>query len=210
MEAKEFVARILAEKGWKPTELARRAGVVPSTINRFLSGKATHNLSATTLAKLANAAGTPNPFEPTLFVKEAEPYTIIDARVGGAGMIPIYGETGLPTKDVISFKTNEIQGWAPRRADLGGVMKAYCVYAAGNSMEPKYQPGQLLYVNPSKPARDNDFVLVRFKDGTGLVRRLLATDNQAVTVRAFNPARDTKLPLAEIDAIHRIAGADEV
>ncbi len=45
-------------------------------------------------------------------------------------------------------------GYTPRPANLGGVRSAYAIYMVGDSMEPRYQPGWLLHVNPFKPPTD--------------------------------------------------------
>src|SRR5215469_6402944 len=42
-------------------------------------------------------------------------------------------------------------GYTPRPASLAGVRSAYAIYMVGDSMEPRYEPGWLLHVNPFKP-----------------------------------------------------------
>ncbi len=55
--ARTYVREILAETGWSPTELARKAGLAPSTLNRFLNQEVKHTLSRRSIAKIAEAAG---------------------------------------------------------------------------------------------------------------------------------------------------------
>lgn len=50
--AKAVVESILKTTGLTPTELARKAGLTPSTLTRFLNKPVNHSLSARTLAKL--------------------------------------------------------------------------------------------------------------------------------------------------------------
>jgi len=55
--ARRFVNGLLEATGWTPTALARRAGLVPSTLTRFLnSTSATHTLSDRSLAAIRTAA----------------------------------------------------------------------------------------------------------------------------------------------------------
>lgn len=54
--ARRFVTEILRITGWTATELARRAGVSPSTLTRFLGCDVTHTLSARTISKIKRAA----------------------------------------------------------------------------------------------------------------------------------------------------------
>ena len=51
------IQRIMKECGWSGNQLAKSAGVAPSTINRFLNGDSVkHALSARTMEKIRNAA----------------------------------------------------------------------------------------------------------------------------------------------------------
>jgi hypothetical protein len=53
-------------------------------------------------------------------------------------------------------------GYTPRPANLGGVRSAYAIYMVGDSMEPRWEPGWLLHVNPFKPVtRARDVVLAQ-------------------------------------------------
>ena len=47
-------------------------------------------------------------------------------------------------------------------ANLGGVRAAYAIYMVGDSMEPRYEQGWLLHVNPFKPpTRGRDVVVYK-------------------------------------------------
>lgn len=48
------MAKDITRKGWQPVDLAREAGVAPSTVGRFLNGE---SQTARTAAKLADALG---------------------------------------------------------------------------------------------------------------------------------------------------------
>ncbi len=50
--ALEFVRRIAEVTGQKPTQIARSAGLAPSTLNNFLRDPDTHTLSLSTAEKL--------------------------------------------------------------------------------------------------------------------------------------------------------------
>ena len=54
---KELVLAMLAATELSPTELARAAGLAPSTLTRFLNSPVKHSLSARTLAKLSATSG---------------------------------------------------------------------------------------------------------------------------------------------------------
>lgn len=59
--ARALVSQMLEATGLEPTQLARRAGVTPSTLTRFLNKPVKHTLSVRTLMKLSAASGVPIP-----------------------------------------------------------------------------------------------------------------------------------------------------
>ena len=57
-QVRQFVKRLLELSGLKPTQLARKADLAPTTVTRFLNSKdAKHTISARTLIKLVEASG---------------------------------------------------------------------------------------------------------------------------------------------------------
>jgi transcriptional regulator with XRE-family HTH domain len=56
--ARQMVLRVAKATGLTPTALARKAGITPSTLTRFLNGRdVTHALSTRTLAKVMAVGG---------------------------------------------------------------------------------------------------------------------------------------------------------
>jgi transcriptional regulator with XRE-family HTH domain len=55
--AREMITRMLDATGLDPTGLARKAGLSPSTITRFMNSPVKYTISTKTLQKLAAAAG---------------------------------------------------------------------------------------------------------------------------------------------------------
>lgn len=55
-EMRRWLKLMCRLSGLRPTELARAAGLAPSTVNRFLYGRPKHRLSATTIQKIDQAA----------------------------------------------------------------------------------------------------------------------------------------------------------
>lgn len=56
-QARSYVRDVLKATGWTSTELARKAGLAPSTLNRFLNQEVKHTLSSRSLAKIEKVAG---------------------------------------------------------------------------------------------------------------------------------------------------------
>ena len=103
----------------------------------------------------------------------------------------------------------------PRPESLRGVLNAFAVYVQGDSMEPRYYAGELLYVHPGKPVTPGSFVLVQMhpqKEGEGpraMVKRLKRRGPTRTTLEQFNPQKTFELKNSEIKTIDRIVGSGE-
>lgn len=100
--------------------------------------------------------------------------------------------------------------WIPRDARLEGVRDAYGCFVSGDSMEPAYERGNLLLVNPTAviaPGEDCLF-LRESNDGTryALVKRLVRRNANGWTVKQYNPPRTFTLPHKDWQKAHLIIG----
>lgn len=97
-----------------------------------------------------------------------------------------------------------------RPASLSSVEEAYAVYMADRSMQPKYEPGQLLYVHPYRPARNLDYVVVRLTNNRYVVRRFVSEAAGKVTLTQLNPEKEIEFDRSEVIAVQKIVHADEL
>jgi phage repressor protein C with HTH and peptisase S24 domain len=86
-----------------------------------------------------------------------------------------------------------------RPPGLIGNKGAFAVYVVGDSMEPRHYQGDLLYVDPRRPARSGDDVLIELKPlrpgepGHAMVKQLVVQTPLRVVVRQFNPAKEVTI-----------------
>ena len=106
--------------------------------------------------------------------------------------------------------SNEPVSWLPRDPRLEGVPDAYGCFVSGDSMEPAYERGNLLLVNPSvQPEPGDDVVFMREdKDGQRyvLIKRLVKVNAQSWTVKQYNPAKTFTLSRKEWSKAHLVIG----
>jgi phage repressor protein C with HTH and peptisase S24 domain len=106
--------------------------------------------------------------------------------------------------------SNEPVAWIPRDARLEGVQDAYGCFVSGDSMEPAYERGNLLLVNPSAPVAPGDDCLFLRETADGgryvLIKRLVRMTQQGWTVRQYNPAKTYTLPRKEWQKAHLVIG----
>jgi phage repressor protein C with HTH and peptisase S24 domain len=92
---------------------------------------------------------------------------------------------------------------------VGAVLARRAVYMVGDSMEPRYRAGELLYVHPGRPPTRGSYVLVELKDGHALVKELVKADDQEVVVRQLNPERRLRFARRDVVRVVRVVGAVE-
>ena len=96
-----------------------------------------------------------------------------------------------------------------RPPSLAQVRDAYAIYVVGDSMQPRFRPGQILHVNPFKPAQPGAGVVVTKINGAVLIKEFVRQDSKTLHVRQYNPAEALDYLTAEIAAVHTVVGLQE-
>jgi phage repressor protein C with HTH and peptisase S24 domain len=108
------------------------------------------------------------------------------------------------------FVEGDAKEFVERPANLRGVANAFALYADGESMQPRYFAGELLFVNPNRPITPNCFVAVELTDGRGQVRQFLRRTHDGIFLRRLNPDQEQRLPAVEVKRMYRITGSTEL
>jgi hypothetical protein len=100
-------------------------------------------------------------------------------------------------------------GYTPRPASLSGVRSAYAIYMVGDSMEPRYEPGWLLHINPFKPpTRGRDVVV--YKEGHAvLIKQFIGWEGDTLVLRQLNPPDTLRVPRDQVRECHLVVGSDQ-
>jgi len=107
------------------------------------------------------------------------------------------------------FNEGEAKEYVVRPPSLGGVSNAFALYVDGESMEPRYYAGEMLYMNPNRPITRGCFVAVELADGQCLIKQFVRRNDDQLVLAQFNPAKEIRLLAAKVKAIHRITGSGE-
>jgi phage repressor protein C with HTH and peptisase S24 domain len=106
--------------------------------------------------------------------------------------------------------SNEPVAWLPRDARLEGVEEAYGCFVSGDSMEPAYEKGNILLVNPRAPVNPGDDVVFMREDKSGtryvLIKRLVRRNEASWTVKQYNPPKTFALSRKEWRKAHLVIG----
>lgn len=122
--------------------------------------------------------------------------------------LPVRG-TAQGGKHGAFFLTQDAITYVDRPANLVGNPSAFAVWVSGKSMEPRFRPGELLFVNPSKPLSENCFVLVCLRDGNAYVKELIQQNDKYLHLRQYNPNHDIEIAQNKVSAIYRVVGSSE-
>lgn len=126
--------------------------------------------------------------------------------------IPVYGQAVGGENGDFLFN-GEAAAFLPAPTSLTGVVNAYAVYVAGESMEPRLFSGETAYVHPHRPVRPGDFVVVQVftaegQAPQGFIKQLVTRNDNRVRLRQFNPERTFDIPASRIISVHKIVSSD--
>lgn len=92
-----------------------------------------------------------------------------------------------------------------RPPGLVGDRNAFAVYMQNDSMSPRFERGDLVYVSKVKPAAVGGDVLVELQSGTALIKRLAGLDKATLTLREYSPKlRDFTVKRKDVKQLLRV------
>jgi transcriptional regulator with XRE-family HTH domain len=214
----------LERAGVSQADLARHLRLAPSAISRMLKGERQMKLLeavqvsaflGVSQEEVLRHAGTapdtpaggaaptgpprrgrpPRTTIPLAGPSRAEPIPIRSAARGGGEQEMFLGDGPI--------------GYTPRPANLTGVRDAYAIYMVGDSMEPRYEQGWLLYVNPFKPPTRGRDVVVYKKNQSALIKQFVRWEGDALVLRQLNPEQELRIPRDEVVECHLVVGVDQ-
>jgi transcriptional regulator with XRE-family HTH domain len=215
----------LERAGATQADLARHLRLAPSAVSRMIKGE--RQMKLLEAVQVAGFLGLP---EEEVLRRAGEPAPAGPSgppprrgRPPGAGRQPTAPATPVPRgADMIPvrsaargggdqemFLADGPIGYTPRPANLAGVRAAYAIYMVGDSMEPRYQPGWLLHVNPFKPpTRGRDVVV--YKTGNAvLIKQFVGWEGDALVLRQLNPPAELRIGRDEVVECHLVVGSDQ-
>lgn len=148
------------------------------------------------------------------FMAAAHEHTLArPARSGDSSSIPIFGQAVAGDDGRLILNGAQI-GDLAAPPSLQGVRDAYAVYVTGDSMEPRYQAGEAVYVHPRLPVRRGDYVVVQVAGDEGeapsaFIKRYVSRDSTTLVLEQFNPAKKLRIPVAKVASVHRIVMAGD-
>lgn len=209
----------LQRAGASQADLARHLGLAPSAVSRLVKGE--RQVKALEAVQIAAFLGVP-PEDVLRHADGVPPAASEPARRGrppraaasvptpqrGAEAMPIRS-AGRGGADQEMFLQDGPIGYTPRPANLDGVRDAYAIYMVGDSMEPRYEQGWLLHVNPFKPPTRGRDVVVYKRNQAVLIKQFVGWHGDDLVLRQLNPELTLRIPRAAVVECHLIVGVDQ-
>ncbi|AJY46984.1 S24 family peptidase [Martelella endophytica] len=224
MELKDIVSTRLTELGIGHVTAAKRSGLKENFIGDILKGRK-QSVQLRNLNRLAEALL----LDPVAMsrgelvrtdrsAKAPQTKPSITKVLSDAPTISIRGQvTGLFTEETSQDDTEKVGAIPIIPSALMTISEVYALYVSGRSMEPQFFPGDLIFVNPARPARLGDCVVIVISHGPGSRRVLGVFDgenSETVTLRRHlaegNAPLTTEIPKARITARHKVMTTNEI
>lgn len=216
----ETIRKGLEKEGKSQRGLAVAMGIDPTAVSRLLNGQ--RQLKANEVPKVEaylNAS-------PESTHKSKQNNTSLDR---GVALASTGGGTAegarLPQLPVLGMAECGPDGWSlfngdlvelvTMPANLVGVKGAYGVYIQGESMSPRYRPGEIAHIHPHKPLTVGAYVLVQKKPKApgeapqAVIKELIRRSGSKITLAQYNPPKTFEIRVDEVVSIHRVVGSAE-
>ena len=198
--------------GMSQAELAKKVGIKQQSIGDLESGKTrgskhllaisrslgqTPEWPETGAGDMVSNIPTPNAGE--LFLAPSLSGMPLDVPELGTAVGGANGDFSL-NGQVVDYK--------PRPPGIAKNRSVFCLRIRGDSMVPKYEEGDLIYVTPNRPTKAGDDVLIEMKPTTGgepgnaYIKRLVSKTPTKLVLKQFNPA-NARIELAH-DRVLRV------
>jgi phage repressor protein C with HTH and peptisase S24 domain len=228
------VREMMARAGFSVRQFASRSGYATgSGVQRIIDPDFDKQLTIDVAKRIAEAfAGTPvSPEEiwalAGLTAPNGRPVELVHSEQDFVTRdVPIYGTAlgGVIHFDTVaveqtSLTTGEIVQYIARPPVLKGRKDVYGVYVQGSSMAPRYQDGELVFVDPRRPPMIGDDVIVFLRDEDGndgeqvtccLVKRLVKRTASAYRLEQFTPAGEFDVPAERVWKVQRVIPFSEL
>lgn len=138
------------------------------------------------------------------------PNAKIGARVVGQGRkIPVFGQAvgGVDGEFIMNGNVLYEVMAPPILSEISG---AYAVSVSGDSMSPRYEDGEVCFVDPERRVRKGDYVIaqIRLEEGgapLAYVKKFVRHNSSELVLEQFNPPKELRFDARTVQSVHYIA-----
>lgn len=138
------------------------------------------------------------------------PNAVIRAKVEGLGRkIPVYGQAvGGVDGEFLMNGTVLYEVMAP--PVISHISGAYAVSVSGESMVPRYEDGEICFVDPKRRVKKGDYVIAQIRQEEhgpllAYVKRFIRQNSIELVLEQFNPPKELRFAGNTVVSVHYIA-----
>lgn len=203
----EIIRKLREAKGWSLIELANKVNSYPQQVSKFELGQ--QRITDVWIKKFAKAFE----IEPAVFFGEQENLDLqpkFGRSIGhvsfGTEMVPILGHVN-GSGEAVVLNFDEPIGEAPLHPNQKNVRGGFALYTVGESMSPRYRPGELVYaIAKRQPQPSQDCIVEMNQDNESFLKEFVRFTDKEIICKQLNPTKEWKRPRADIKAIHAVVG----
>ena len=187
------------------SDLEKKSGVAQSTIGRILRGEV--NPQTATLERIAKALGIP-----VAMLLEESPAVEFEnrlertaaARVGEFRLVPLISRVraGAFEESIDNYQPGDAEQWLAAPKACGP--RTIALHVEGESMEPRYQNADIIYVDPDVDPVHGKDVVVRLEDRGEVTFKRLVIEGERRYLKPLNPNWPERI--IEVSGDARIVG----
>ena len=136
----------------------------------------------------------------------------VDLAAATGRDLPVYGLAAGSVLGALTMTSDPVE-YVPTPPGLARVRDAYALIVTGASMEPKYEAGDMVFLNPHRPPRRGDHVVIQEAREGGIIVTIKRferwTDGHLITTQ-YNPPSEVRFPRDQIMAVHRVLTTNEL
>lgn len=173
------------------TKLAALLGDEPSLISRMLSDnpRSRKPIGDTKARKIEKAAGKPENWLDQPHHQAQMPLADYNVEAGPevSRMVPVISwvQAGAWHEVIDNFQPGDAEEWLPSPVRCSP--QTFVVRVRGESMEPRFHDGELIFVDPAGEARNKSFVVVRLDDSKEATFKQLIIEGDKHYLKPLNP-----------------------
>ncbi len=130
--------------------------------------------------------------------------------VAGLAKIPVYGQAvgGVDGEFVMNGSLLYEVLAPPNLSETSG---AYAVVVSGDSMSPRYEDGETVFVDPKRRPKRGDYVIaqIRLEENGPLlayVKKFTRHNAEELVLAQFNPAKELRFRSENVHSVHVVVG----
>lgn len=129
--------------------------------------------------------------------------------------VPVMGTAACSLVEGAFQLDNNIIDYVRRPIGLSTAKDVYALYVEGDSMEPKFIAGDLVFVHPGRPAHINSLVVVQYmKEDGGYPQAMIGVlhkrTSEVVEIQKYNPEAIVRIDARTVQFVHRIVSNNEL